>query len=235
MVKNAWQKWEELERAANTDLVTLTGAIDFAPRDSDAFRQLVETCEENKISYKIYNHEEIGRKVPGFSTPANYGTIYTERGGIIRASKSVATLQSQAVKNGAKIIDEYALSSVKNSGGSLEVTLDSNRIGKNGESFKKKISCKKLIVCPGAWLTPVAKKLFDVNINTQVFQMGYYYFDTVGADRDVYSASKFPVFIDYNDPDAHVYGTPAFEYPSLLKVGSHGERFQTHTTTAVDR
>jgi glycine/D-amino acid oxidase-like deaminating enzyme len=146
----------------------------------------------------------------------------------------VATLQQQALKHGSTIIDEHVLKSVESSKGTVVATFENKRIGQ--ASTEIKISCKKLIVAPGAWLTPLADRLFNLKLHTRVLQMGYYYFNTRGADQKLYDLSRFPVFINYGPKNSiHIYGTPAYEYPSLLKVGAHGDNFKSHQVTADTR
>lgn len=141
-------------------------------------------------------------------------------------------MRSEATKLGAKIKDEIKLISVEDKKGSLILHLEDQKVRGNKKIFQ--VQCKKLIICPGAWLSPMMKDLFDINVKTEVLQMGYYYFETKGNDKSIYNASKFPVFIDYSE-NGHIYGTPGFEYPSLLKVGAHGSSFLSAHTSAHDR
>ena len=152
--------------------------------------------------------------------------------GIIKASKSTMVLQTEAKKHGAVIKDEIKLIRVEDLKGSVRVTLEKRNIGGTRKDFK--VWCKKVIICPGAWLTPSMKSLFNLNVKTDVLQMGYYYFNTLGKDKSIYHASKFPVYIDYSG-SKNVYGTPAYEYPSLLKMGAHGDKFESSKTTADTR
>ena len=71
--------------------------------------------------------------------------------------------------------------------------------------------------------------------------MGYLYFRTKDGS-DAYDYRNFPVLIEYaNDGPlheaGHLYSTPAFEYPGLIKAGAHGDypRHYGHFTTANDR
>jgi len=122
---------------------------------------------------------------------------------------------------------------VEENKGGVIITVEDQRITQSKKQYK--IQCKKLIICPGAWLTPTMKNMFNIAVPSQVLQMGYHYFNVVGNDKSVYHASKFPVFVDYSTTDVHIYGTPAYEYPGLLKIGTHGTGISSCQTTAETR
>eukprot|EP00052_Salpingoeca_macrocollata_P014251 m.111635 g.111635 ORF g.111635 m.111635 type:complete len:80 (-) comp19242_c0_seq3:56-295(-) len=56
-----------------------------------------------------------------------------------------------------------------------------------------------------------------LNVGVSVMEVLVCYWKTDVPER--YSASNFPVFIDYTQPC--VYGIPVLEYPGLIKIVCH--------------
>ena len=251
MASRSWELWDELQSETGQELVIETGGADFAPLHSDNFESLLDTCKKNHIEYTIYDKTETAENIPGLSIPDEFRVVATKKAGnlynyyfievilyfiilgIIKASKSVSVLQNEAIRYGARILDNRKLVSVNDDKGTVNITIEDTRVKFTGQKYN--LVCKKLIITPGAWLTPTIKSLFNLSVSSDVLQMGHYYFDTIGNDSSIYHASKFPVFIDYSEHNHHIYGTPAYEFPSMLKVGGHGDLFKTIHTTAEDR
>jgi len=235
LVQKAYRLWNELEQQTNTQLIVQSGAVDIAETNSSAHKKLLNTCEECKIPFKQYTSQQAAKRFPGLSPPENFSVIHSEKAGVIKATKSVQTMQSEASKVGAKLIDEYRLKSVESSKGSVKICLENLRLGSSQPQYTH-LTCKKLIITPGAWVSPMMKQLFNINVHSRVLQMGYYYFPTLHSDVNLYHVSRFPVFIDYtpNEDGCHIYGTPAYEFPGLIKVGSHGP-FPSCITSADSR
>lgn len=145
---------------------------------------------------KVMTAEEAKIEFPGLSVPSNYGVVYTKDAGwavnikyktsflwsssssspiiiiigLIQASKSVTTLQTQSKLRGAEIIDNLELVGVKNSKGIITLTLKPTSIHTVNPPLIE-IYCKKVIICPGAWITPLLQKLFQLAFPSVVIKV----------------------------------------------------------------
>lgn len=173
----------------------------------------MKNLDKFRIPYTVFHPENIGEKYPSIHLPKDYIAIFNADGGILNATKAVATIQNLAERNGCTFLDNTPVTKIqiekgKNINDASEiVTIEAG----NGLVFRG----RKCIVTAGAWTKKVLAPLKDFNLPIVPNQttVGYWKVDS----PDLYSAKNFPVFIVYDDEFPKVYGLPAFEYPNMIK------------------
>ncbi|WP_329549099.1 N-methyl-L-tryptophan oxidase [Streptomyces sp. NBC_01356] len=97
LVDTAYQAWEELEKAAKTQLVDITGGLYAAPVDRpDPLRG--PGCRQ-------IGPEEAARIFPGLRLPAGFGAVHDPRAGIIDVQEALRAQLALAERSGAAIWD----------------------------------------------------------------------------------------------------------------------------------
>lgn len=97
LVDTAYRAWEELEDAAKTRLVDITGGLYAAPMDRpDPLRG--PGCRQ-------VGPKEAARIFPGLRLPAGFGAVHDPRAGIIDAEETLRAQLTLAERSGAAVVD----------------------------------------------------------------------------------------------------------------------------------
>ena len=194
----------------------MTGGLDFVRKGTKTLHKLKEAMSSAGVAFDEIEREELLAKYPGFSMPENFVCLHSKDAGVVNASKACALFQSLARSEGAALVDNVKVSAIKDdfSGkGLLVETADHGTI-----------KAAKVVVTAGAWNQKLGISLpgggIDLGlrpINTTIV----YWKTKEESDPAVYR--KAPVFIVYADDDRvlNAYGTPAIEYPGLVKFCLH--------------
>jgi sarcosine oxidase/L-pipecolate oxidase len=89
---------------------------------------------------------------------------------------------------------------------------------------------KKMVLCPGPFVSHVTKRLFNVVVPVTTIKITVPYFRSLRPEEFNYNGTKrsmsdcrtpFPYVIFYGQRNNHMYALPAIEYPDLLKFCWH--------------
>ena len=215
MMKEAYKLWEEAEDEAGYMVYHQTGQLDFGSRDNESLRSVVTNLAEENIEHQVLTNQECKARFSSLTLPEDSLIVYTNQGGIIRASKAVAMFQSLALRHGATLRDRAKLLRIspywKLPDGSDGVLVATSR----GAAL-----ARNCILAVGAWTPQIVKELSGLQLPVEPLHTSIAYWEVVSSNPDVLSAAKgFPVFADYGKP--YIYGTPTIEYPGLIKVSVH--------------
>lgn len=132
LVDTAYQAWEELEKAARTQLVDMTGGLYAAPLDRpDPLRG--PGCRQ-------VGPEEAARIFPGLRLPAGFGAVHDPRAGIIDVQETLRAQLALAERSGAAVLDRTPVIGWEPDGDQVVV-----------RTADGVLRTRRLVLCTGPW------------------------------------------------------------------------------------
>ncbi|MGF1667437.1 MAG: N-methyl-L-tryptophan oxidase [Acidimicrobiia bacterium] len=200
LAKLAYDAWEQVEVDSGEPVVLRTGGLDISPADAaiplDDYRNSLTAAG---VGYEELDAAEIMRRWPQWRLPEHVTALYQERTGLAMASRANTTHRFLARENGASLIDDAPVTSIRETGGEVEVVAD-------GVSYR----AESLVIAAGAWTNP-ALGHFGVHLPLEVSLEHVVY--TTPADPLAFHPSRFPVWIWMDEPS--FYGFPIFGEPAV--------------------
>ncbi|KAJ9543366.1 hypothetical protein OSB04_023073 [Centaurea solstitialis] len=207
--------WIEAESEIGYEVYSRSKQLDIGPKNNRSLMAVIENCEKQSVNHRILDRYQTDEHFSGrIELPDDWIAVVTDVGGVLKPTKSVAMFQTLAIKYGAVLRDKTEIVDVVRNGddrGGVSVT------SRSGEVF----SGKKCVVTAGAWVSKLVEK---------VSNGGYRFADTAvgnicikeSHEVDFAIGAGFPSFASYGEPV--IYGTPASEFPDMIKVCVHGGR-----------
>ncbi|MCM1011587.1 FAD-dependent oxidoreductase [Brevibacterium sp. XM4083] len=201
LVVRARDLWTAVEEAADTELITPTGALDFG--EARHTGQLTGVFDALGIDHEVLSAEAAHARWPQFAFDTE--VLWHPDAGVIDAERSVRTLLDLALATGrARVFEDWTVAAVdRRSTGSLRVTSAAGDM----------VDAASVIVAAGGWLPALLGDLglptgflsslptFEVR-QEQAFHLPYR--DTIGGGRP---ARDWPTFI-HNCAEIFTYGLP---------------------------
>ena len=218
MVIESEKLWREAETDAGYNVYFKTEQLDLGPFDNTSLLALIANCGKQGIRHKVMDSKEVHVKFGGkVNVPEGWVAVVSENGGVLKPTKAVAMFQTLAVKYGVVVKDKTEVA---------DVAVDEEKGGVvvrsgSGEMFYG----KKCVVTAGAWVSKLVRNVSKgvVNLPIQAIETTLFYWKIKeGCEEDFTIGKGFPTFAIYAEP--YIYGTPAFEFPNLIKVAVHGGR-----------
>ncbi|KAL7585377.1 probable sarcosine oxidase [Lactuca sativa] len=218
MVVESEKLWREAESEIGYKVYFKTQQLDLGPVDNSSLCALIANCKKHTLNHQILDRhrvkEHFTRKI---EFPEDWIAVVTELGGVLKPTKAVAMFQTLAIKHGAVLKDKTEivdLVSDKHNGGVLVSS-------RSGEQFWG----RKCVVTAGAWVSKLIQKVSNggMVLPIQPVETAVFYWKIKeGHELDYTIEAGFPSFASYGEP--YIYGTPALEFPDLIKVAVHGGR-----------
>lgn len=200
LAKRAYDAWEQVEVDSGEPVVLRTGGLDISPANAviplDDYRSSLTAAG---VGYEELDAAEIMRRWPQWRLPEDVTALYQERTGLAMASRANATHRFLARENGATLIDDAPVTSIREMAGEVEVVAD-------GITYR----AASLVIAAGAWTNP-ALGHFGVQFPLDVSLEHVVY--TTPVDPLAYHPSRFPVWIWMDEPC--FYGFPIFGEPAV--------------------
>lgn len=210
--------WRDAESEIGYKVYFKTQQLDFGPVNNTSLRALTANCEKHSMNHQILDRHQAKEHFSGrIEFPDDWTAVVTELGGVLKPTKAVAMFQTLAIKHGAVLKDKTEIVDLvaDKHGGGVVVS------SRSGEKFWG----RKCVVTAGAWVSKLVQKVSYGStilpiqpLETQVF----YWKIKNGHEHDYTIEAGFPSFASYGEP--YIYGTPALEFPDLIKVAVHGGR-----------
>nr|XP_043636424.1 probable sarcosine oxidase [Erigeron canadensis] len=218
MVIEAEKLWREAQTEIGYNVYFKTKQLDMGPAENTSLLALISNCEKHSVSYSVCNSHLANEYFNGVvEIPEDWTAVVTELGGVLKPTKAVAMFQTLAVKHGAVLKDKMEV---------VDVEVDEVRGGVVvSSSFGDKFWGKKCVVTAGAWVSKLVKNVSNgrMVLPIQAVETSIFYWKIrEGYEGDFTIGAGFPSFASYGEP--YIYGTPALEFPDLIKVGVHGGR-----------
>ncbi|KAI3805974.1 hypothetical protein L1987_21862 [Smallanthus sonchifolius] len=215
MVIESEKLWREAESEIGYNVFFKTEQIDLGPADNSSLLAVVANCKKHSINHRILNRHQSNSRF-SISIPEDWIAVVTELGGVLKPTKAVAMFQTLAIKHGAVLKDKTEI---------VDVEMDECRSGVLVSSrLGEKFWGRKCIVTAGAWMCKLVEKVGDrgMVLPIQPVETTVFYWKIKGEEVDFSIGAGFPSFASYGEP--YIYGTPALEFPDLIKITVHGGR-----------
>jgi sarcosine oxidase len=200
LAKRAYAAWDDVAQDGGEPVVLRTGGIDLAPPGAsiglDDYRSSMTAAG---VRFDEIDAAEIMRRWPQWRLPDDVTALYQEQSGIAMASQANAAHRRLAVQNGATLLADSPVESVREVGGEVEVVA-------GGRSYR----AGSLVVAAGAWTNRALAGLgvqFPLEVTLE--QMVYL---TPRSDT-AFAPERFPIWIWMDEPS--FYGFPVFGEPAV--------------------
>ncbi|XP_077238469.1 FAD-dependent oxidoreductase family protein [Tasmannia lanceolata] len=214
MVLESARLWEEAESEIGYRVYIKTPHFDMGTRDNKSLQAVIASCQSNSIPHRILDRRQVTEQFSGvFELPEDWIGLYTELGGIIKPTKALSMFQTLAIQRGVVFKDNMEV---------IDIKKDEEKGGvwvcvKGGKRFWG----RKCVLTIGAWMKKLVKTVSGLDLPIQPLHTTICYWRIKdGFEREFSPESRFPTFASYGEP--YIYGTPALEFPGLIKIAVHG-------------
>ncbi|MCX6466942.1 MAG: N-methyl-L-tryptophan oxidase [Pseudonocardiales bacterium] len=194
LLLRAYDLWEQAQKEADTDLLTLTGGLYLGPPDSATFAGSLRAAREHDLPHEVLDAAEVRRRFPTFHpAPGEHG-LFESRAGFVRPEAAVAAHLDLAARDGADLRFGVRLLD-------WTETADGVRV----RTTDGEITAGHLVLSPGAW----APGFVDVPLRVER-QVQFWFAPPGGAAPFV----DHPVYVAEGAHGQQIYGLPAIDGPA---------------------
>lgn len=203
LAKEAYAAWDALESDTGERVVFKTGGLDIGPREGAIpLSNYADSMKDCGVPFERLDAAEIRKRWPVWQIGDEIHGLFQPDSGIVAADRATAALRRAASEFGATLRERTAVSSIRETGGEIEIEAD-------GERYR----AAKLVIAAGGW-TDRALAHFGVRIPFEVTKEQVLYF--APPDLSGFAFGRFPIWIWMDDPS--FYGFPVFGEPDSVKV-----------------
>ena len=203
LAKEAYNAWETLERDAGERVVFKTGGLDIGPRSGAIpLASYADSMSACGVYYERLDAAEIRKRWPVWQIDGDVHGLFQPDSGIVAADAATGALRRTAIRFGATLRDNARITSLRSSGGEVEV-----------EAGGKRYRSARLVIAAASW-TPQLLRFFDVRIPFEVTKEQVMYFGA--PDLAPFALGSFPIWIWMDDPS--FYGFPVFGENDAVKI-----------------
>jgi sarcosine oxidase len=197
LTPHTYTAWAALESESAVQVVTKTGGIEIALRDSPYQQDIgmyAGAMDAAGIAYERFDGDEVMRRFPQFRLDQEVDALYQADTGIADAAKGNAAHIGMARSYGATIVEHCGVESIRPFEGGVDV-----------ETQAGTFNCHSLIITAGAWVDQVLANI-DLRLGITVSQEQVTYYATPNLKE--FSIGSFPVFLWHGEEA--VYGFPVY-------------------------
>jgi sarcosine oxidase len=178
----AYRSWAETEEDAQEQFVIRTGELNFWPRTTtlsgSSYSSSMAACD---VPFETLDASGIRKRFPQFRFADDIHAVYQPDGGLVAASRANAAHRRMAGRNGAVLLGNMPVSSIRQHGSAYRVTA-------GGREFEG----GRLVIAAGPWTNDVLRHL-GVQLPLQVTQEQVTYFASPHTEE--FLPGRFPVWI----------------------------------------
>jgi sarcosine oxidase len=217
LLRRTYTLWRELEAAAKTRLLHITGIVEIGPPEGDVVAGTLAASRLHSLPHELLDAAETMRRFPAFNIPAHYAGVFQPDGGFIEVEHAIATLIAQAQSAGAQLELGVTVRSVATHGDGVRV-----------ETSQGSIDAKAAIVAAGPWIKQLLPEFpVPMRVTRQVIS----WFKPL--DNAPFAGGRFPVFLLENRHGVH-YGFPP-SASGAVKIAKHHHRDEAVDPDRIDR
>ncbi|MDG1874679.1 MAG: N-methyl-L-tryptophan oxidase [Mariniblastus sp.] len=224
LTHRAFDLWEELNKRHRTspsikELITQVGLLQIGSSDSEVIRGIQKSADIHGLSIETFTPEEIQRRLPIFKIPENHIGLFEPDAAFLRVELCVAAMINQAVKQGAEIVSDTAVTEWQvDDSGQCSVETEAGTF-----------TGKRLIIVAGSWANSLLPKL---DLGLKVLQKQQHWFQLDRVDHKL--VNDFPCFLLEQDNGDCFYGFPEIDYLGM-KVCEHSGGKLIRDPAEIDR
>jgi sarcosine oxidase len=217
LVRRAYDLWHDLSTNAPSPVIRETGGLFTGRPWEELVTGIRRSGDAHAIAIETIPQEERSRRVPWLRPDGDMVTITEPRAGFLLPERCITAHLEGARARGAAIHVDEPVTAWRSDRGTVVV-----------ETSKQRYTTRRLMLCTGAWMTPVGG---DIGAPLTVTRQTLFWFRPRG-DATSFSPERFPVWAVEYVAGRLLYGFP--DVGSGLKVAVHYGGAPT-TVDAVDR
>lgn len=194
LLRRAHELFEELQRDAGTELMTLCGGLMIGSEDSVTFAGSRRSAEQWRLPHEILDAVEIRRRFPTLTPRPDEFALYETKAGFVRPEATVTAYIERARRSSADLHFGEPVRTWEASGAGVRV-----------RTAAGEYSAGHLVVCPGAWAPEL---LADLGVPLTVERHVQFWFEPAGG-AGPYASDRHPIYIWEYGPGTQIYGFPA--------------------------
>jgi sarcosine oxidase len=200
MTFDAYDDWAALESDSAEQLVTQVGGLDlFPPGAAIPVDDYTTSMSALGVEYETLDGRDIQRRWPQFAVPPDTVGLYQARASIVPAARGTATLQTQARRFGATLVDSARVERVESRGGGAVVHL-----------ADRQVEAGRVVLCADAWTARLLSDLgVPIPLTVTLEQVTYFQPD----EPSRFQPGRLPLWIWMDDPS--YYGFPCYGEPTV--------------------
>ncbi|GAA3226473.1 N-methyl-L-tryptophan oxidase [Pseudonocardia petroleophila] len=196
LLLRAYELWEEAEKDASVDLLTLTGGLYLGPERSTTFAGSLRAAQEWDLPHEVLDARAVRERFPTITPAAGEVAVYEERAGFVRPEATVAAHLDLAARDGADLRFGLQVRDVVETGDGVTVRTSDGTF-----------TAGHVVVSPGAWAPSLLR---DLGLPLRVERQVQYWFAPPGG---VEPFVDNPVYVSEQAGGAQIYGFPAIDGP----------------------
>ena len=215
LLRRTYELWRELEAAAGTRLMHITGIAEIGPRGGTVVPGTLLASRMHGLPHEVLDARETMRRFPAFRIPQDYLGVFQPDGGFLAVEPAIEAQLALARAAGAEVRTGETVRAIAPHSGGVRIETD------NGS-----IDAAKVIVSAGAWAKQLLPQL-PLRVTRQVMA----WFEP--RDQAQFAEGRFPVFLLESRHGVH-YGFPPHGSTNV-KIAKHHHADETVDPDRVDR
>jgi sarcosine oxidase len=217
LLRRSYELWRELERAADEQLLYITGSVDAGPAGSSIFEGALKSSELHGLPHEVLNGDELHHRFPGYGLPRAMQCLYQPDGGFLLPERCNVAHVTQALAKGAEVRFREPV---------LEWGVRGDHVWVRTE--RTRYEAGRLVICAGPWASKLVPELAQLAIpERQVLA----WLQPIQPEH--FERSRFPVF-NLEVEEGRYYGFPRFLVPGF-KFGKYHHLGENVDPDTVDR
>ncbi len=205
LVREAYDRWEELERATGEKVLIRTGMLEAGYPGSPHVRSALRSCADEDLPVTRLTAAAASAQYPAFDLPGDWEVIFQQRAGVLLPEKAIRLFVAGAQAHGAEVRLHTRVLSVEPTGDKVRIVLE------DGE----RIEAGSAVVATGAW---IADLLPAVAADLKLTRQPLLWFEPLEPAR--VKPDRMPAFL-FETPEGLFYGVPDI-CGTGVKVAWHG-------------
>jgi sarcosine oxidase len=205
LLRRAYERWEQLEKATGQKLLYITGGLYMGWRESEVIAGSLAAAQQYQLAHELIEHADLKTRYPQFELPADHVGLLEPRAGFLVPERVISAYAEDALASGAEIHGQEAVQSwgpIAN-----RMTVKTNRASYEAD---------QLIFCGGAWTTRLVRDLgIDLVVTRQV--MGWVW----PKQPSLFEIGTLPVWAIDSPRGSIWYGFPITDEPPGFKIALH--------------
>jgi sarcosine oxidase len=218
LLRRSYELWRELERAAEEQLLFITGGVDAGPRDGRIVQGSLASCREHNLDHEVLTARELAARHPGWRLPDDFAAVVQPEAGFVASERAIVAHARLAMEKGADLRAREPLIEWGVTGtGTVEV-----------RTPKGRYEAGRLVISTGAWISEHVPALEGKAVPER---------QVLGWFRpkvpEHFRMDRFPVGIVDAEPHA-IYVFPEWGIPGF-KIGVYHHLEESGTADALSR
>lgn len=219
LVRQAFDRWREIEQLAHKPLLTRCDCANIGRPDSDIVRGVELAAATHQLPVESWNAGRLKASIPALTVPDDFVAIIENNAGWLKVEDCVRSMLTLAVQNQATIVSEEKVINWQSNPTHIEV--------QTGQSTYR---ADRLIITAGPW---ASKMISDLRLPLHIMRQIQWWFTPPAESAETFTKRHLPIFMVEAD-EGHFYGIPSEAGPGV-KIAQHYGEPELTSPEEIDR